>query len=416
MGKLLLKNCKRLLTLNGEGQEGLGALEDCCLLIENDKIKEIGSFNSLKELVDNETEIIDCSEKTVLPGFVDPHTHLVFGGDRLDEYVAKLTMKDPEEIKKNVKIGMVGLASSIKQTADAGFDGLFSFSMDKLKNLLLNGITTVEIKSGYGIDKDTELTQLRVIKALKEKAWQTVIATYLGGHDWDKNMGKDKYLDFMINEVMPIIKEEDLADMVDIWVEDSIFSVEQGRKYLRAGKALGMKGTIHGDELSSIGATKMAAEEGAYSVAHLNYITDDEIDEMIKNETVGIILPTTDYVKQYDDNLADGRHLIDKGLTVAMATNLNPGNYTVSMIMCMDMACRRHGMTPGEALKAATINAAKALRLDNVYGSIEKGKFADIQIWNTDDYRNVVYRHGMNFIETVIKHGKIVVSNGKIVE
>ena len=414
MSKLLLKNCKKIHTLSDKFNDEIGTLENHSILIEDDKIKKIDTFENLQGELDKNVEVIDCEEKTILPGFVDPHTHLVFGGDRLDEYVAKLTMTDPEEIKEVV--GMTGLASSIYQTKEAGYDGLMESSLDKLEQLLLNGITTVEIKSGYGIDKDTELTQLRVIRDVDKKVPQTIISTYLGGHDWDKEMGKDKYLDFMINEVMPVVAEENLADMVDIWVEDVFFSTEQGRKYIQAGKKLGLNSTIHGNELSSIGASKMAAEEGTYSVAHLNYITEEEIDIMIEKGVVGIVLPTTDYVKQYDDVLADGRHLIDRGLTVGLATNINPGNYTVSMSLVMDMACRRHGFTPAEALKGATINAAKALRLDDKYGSLEEGKFADLQIWDTDDYRNVVYRHGMNFVESVIKHGKIVVKDRKIVD
>lgn len=415
MKKILLKNCKSLLTLKEKNEDITGALESYSLLIEGEKIKKIDLFENLKNEIDDQTEIIDCLGKTVLPGFVDPHTHLVFGGDRLDEYVAKLTMTDPDQIKKNVRIGLTGLESSIVQTREAGFDGLLKEGEEKLKTLLLNGTTTIEIKSGYGIDKDVELTQLRVIEALRDKVPQTLIATYLGGHDWDKEMGKEAYLDFMLEEVMPVVAKEKLATMVDIWVEDSIFSIDQGRRYLQKAKDLGLAATIHGDELSSIGASKMAAEEGAYCVAHLNYITEDAIDTMIKNKTVGIVLPTTDYVKKYDDNLADARHLVDRGMDVAIATNINPGDYTVSMTICMDLVCKRHGLTPAEALRAATLNAAKALRLDRDYGSLEEGKYADLQIWDTDDYRNVVYRHGSNFVETVIKHGKVVVKDRKLV-
>ena len=306
------------------------------------------------------------------------------------------------------------MAGSVEKTKAAGFEGLIDSSIDKLNNLLLNGITTVEIKSGYGIDKDTELMQLRVIQELKNKVPQTLIATYLGGHDWDKEMGKDVYIDFCIEEVMPAIEKENLADMADIWVEEQFFSVEQGRKYLQAAKKHGMNGTIHGNELSSVGASKMAAEEGVYSVAHLNYLTDEEIDLMIENNVVGILLPTTDYVKQYLDVLADGRKFIDKGMTVAMATNINPGNYTVNMSLVMNMACRNHGLSGEEALKGATLNAAKALRIDDKYGTIEEGKFADIQIWDTNDFRDVIYKQGMNYVNTVIKHGEVVVEEKAI--
>ena len=412
MGKILLKNCEKIHTLDNNLQDILGTLDGHSILIDEEVVKRIDKYENLLDLLDDETKIIECKGKSVLPGFVDPHTHLVFGGDRKEEYMARLTINDAEAIQEIA--GTLGMAGSVEKTKAAGFDGLIESSIDKLNNLLINGITTVEIKSGYGIDKDTELMQLRVIQELKNKVPQTLIATYLGGHDWDKEMGKDAYVDFCINEVMPVIEKEKLADMADIWVEEQFFSVEQGRRYLKAAKKHGINGTIHGNELSSVGASKMAAEEGVYSVAHLNYLTDEEIDLMIENDVVGILLPTTDYVKQYMDVLADGRKFIDKGMTVAMATNINPGNYTVSMSLVMNMACRNHGLSGEEALKGATVNAAKALRIDDKYGTIEEGKFADIQIWDTNDFRDVIYKQGVNYVNTVIKHGQIVVEEGVI--
>ncbi len=412
MGKILLKNCEKIHTLDNNLQDILGTLDGHSILIDEEVVKRIDKYENLLDLLDDETKIIECKGKSVLPGFVDPHTHLVFGGDRKEEYMARLTINDAEAIQEIA--GTLGMAGSVEKTKAAGFDGLIESSIDKLNNLLINGITTVEIKSGYGIDKDTELMQLRVIQELKNKVPQTLIATYLGGHDWDKEMGKDAYVDFCINEVMPVIEKEKLAEMADIWIEEQFFSVEQGRRYLKAAKKHGINGTIHGNELSSVGASKMAAEEGVYSVAHLNYLTDEEIDLMIENDVVGILLPTTDYVKQYMDVLADGRKFIDKGMTVAMATNINPGNYTVSMSLVMNMACRNHGLSGEEALKGATVNAAKALRIDDKYGTIEEGKFADIQIWDTNDFRDVIYKQGVNYVNTVIKHGQIVVEEGVI--
>ena len=329
MDKILLKDCKNIFSCNKSVDDGVGKLENYSILIYGDRIHKIDLFENIEDLVDENTKIIDCSKNSVLPGFVDPHTHLVFGGDRKEEYMARLTISDPEVIKE--KAGILGMAGSVVKTKEAGFDGLMESSIDKLNNLLKNGITTVEIKSGYGIDKDVELMQLRVVKELKNVVPQTLIATYLGGHDWDKEMGKDAYVDFCIEEVMPVIEAEGLAEMADIWVEDVFFSTEQGRRYLQGAKRYGMNGTIHGNELSSVGASKMAAEEGVFSVAHLNYITEEEVDLMIENDVVGIILPTTDYVKQYLDVLADGRWLIDKGLTIALATNINPGNYTANV-------------------------------------------------------------------------------------
>lgn len=409
MAKILIKNANELITVKETEDSKIGILKDYSLLIEDDIIKKIDTYENLKDLVDNDTKVIDAEGKAVLPGFLDPHTHLVFGGDRLEEYVAKITAKDSDEIKKIAGEENVGIASSISKTRKAGFDGLYESSLEKLSEQIKNGITTVEIKSGYGIDRDVEITTLEVIKKLKENVPNTIVATYLGGHDYDREMGKEAYFKFMMDEVLPYVGENKLADLVDIWVEDSIYSIEEGKAYIEKAKEYGMNATIHGDELSDIGATKMAVEEEIYSIAHLNFITDEEVELLANSETVGIVLPTTDYVKDYDNRLADGRKMIDRGVTVALATNLNPGNWTVSPSIVLDMAAKRHGMTPEEGIKGFTLNAAKALRLDKEYGSLEEGKKADIQIWDTDDYRNIVYRHGVNFIDYVIKHGEIVV-------
>lgn len=412
MTQILLKDCSAILTVDEKRGEPTGKLEGYSILIENEKILKIAPSEELKDLVKYDAKVISGEGKTVLPGFVDPHTHLVFGGDRLEEYVARLETNDVEEIKR--RAGLIGLASSIAQTKEAGFDGLMESSLDKLNNMLLQGITTVEIKSGYGIDKETELEQLRVIKELKNIVPQKLVATYLGGHYWDESMGKDKYIDFMINEVIPEVVKEDLAERIDIWTDDGFYDAEETKRVLQAGIDAGLEATVHTDGYSAIGGARVAAELGARSGDHLNYVPDDEVKMMIEHDVVGIVLPGTDYSVNHPKPV-DARHLIDEGLTVALATNLNPGNYTISLQFIMDLACRRHGMTPEEALAATTINAAKALGLEEDYGSLEEGKVADIQIWDTDDYRNAIYRHGMNFVESVIKDGKIVVEDRKII-
>lgn len=282
MTQILLKNCKKVLTADSSRGGEIGELKDFSILIEDSKISKIAPYEALKPYVKDDAKIIDCEEKTVLPGFVDPHTHLVFGGDRLEEYVARLTTNNIEEIKR--RAGLVGLASSIAQTKEAGFDGLMESSLDKLNNMLLNGITTVEIKSGYGIDKETELEQLRVVKELKNIVPQTLIATYLGGHYWDEEMGKDQYIDFMINEVLPEVVAENLAERIDIWTDDGFYDAEETRKVLQAGIDLGLEATVHTDGYSAIGGAKVAAELGARSGDHLNYVPDDEVAMMIEKD------------------------------------------------------------------------------------------------------------------------------------
>ncbi len=210
MNYIILKNCRELLTIQKDSEDLIGLMNNTSLLIEDEKIKSIGKFEDLiKEVNGREYSEIDCSDKVVLPGFVDSHTHLIFGKSRVDEYIASLTMSK-EEVKKVVP--RVGLDSSIYSTRNSSDEELISSSLEKLDRMLKSGTTTVEIKSGYGIDKETELKLLRLIKQLKTKTPQTILATYLGAHYFDLNMGKDKYIDFMIKEVMPVIKEENLAE------------------------------------------------------------------------------------------------------------------------------------------------------------------------------------------------------------
>lgn len=405
MNYILLKNCRELLTVEENAKDLIGLNKNISLLIEDAKIKKIGAYEKLKEEILSSTfQEIDCSNKVVMPGYVDCHTHLIFGESRVDEYVASFTM-NKEEIKN--KIPRTGLEASIFSTRNSTDEELINSSLVKLNRMLKHGTTTVEIKSGYGIDKDTELRLLKLINILKEKTPQTILSTYLGAHYFDTEMGKEKYIDFMIKEVMPIIKKENLAQFCDVWCDDGYYTAKDCYKILKAGLENNMLPTLHTECYSAIGGAKVAAELKAANVGHLNYLSLEDIGLLKESDVVGVLIPSTDFSVNHKKPF-DPKPMFDKGMTIAIATNLNPGNWVEDMSISMILACRNHKMSENEAIRAATLGGAKALRIDKDYGSLEVGKFADIQIRNSDSYKNVVYKFGVNEVEHVIKRGKII--------
>ena len=405
MNYILLKNCRELLTVEENAKDLIGLNKNISLLIEDAKIKKIGAYEKLKEEILSSTfQEIDCSNKVVMPGYVDCHTHLIFGESRVDEYVASFTM-NKEEIKN--KIPRTGLEASIFSTRNSTDEELINSSLLKLNRMLKHGTTTVEIKSGYGIDKDTELRLLKLINILKEKTPQTILSTYLGAHYFDTEMGKEKYIDFMIKEVMPIIKKENLAQFCDVWCDDGYYTAKDCYKILKAGLENNMLPTLHTECYSAIGGAKVAAELKAANVGHLNYLSLEDIGLLKESDVVGVLIPSTDFSVNHKKPF-DPKPMLDKGMTIAIATNLNPGNWVEDMNISMILACRNHKMSENEAIRAAMLGGAKALRIDKDYGSLEVGKFADIQIRNSDSYKNVVYKFGVNEVEHVIKRGKII--------
>ena len=405
MTYILLKNCRELLTVEENAKDLIGLKKNTSLLIENERIKKIGTYKELKkEIPLKNFQEIDCSDKVVMPGYVDCHTHLIFGKSRVDEYVASFTMTK-NEIKN--KIARTGIEASIFSTRNATDEELINSSLLKLNRMLKHGTTTVEIKSGYGIDKETEIRLLKLINILKEKTFQTILSTYLGAHYSDIKMGKEKYIDFMINEVMPIIKKENLAQFCDIWCDEGYYDAKDCYKILKAGLENNMLPTLHTECYSAIGGAKVAAELKAANVGHLNYVSLEDIKLLKEANVVGVLIPTTDFSVNHKKPF-DPKPMLDKGMTMAIATNLNPGNWIEDMDISMILACRNHKMTENEAIRATTLGGAKALKIEKDYGSLEVGKFADIQIRNSDNYKNVVYKFGVNEVEHVIKRGKII--------
>ena len=403
MSYILLKNCRELLTIEENAKDLIGLKNNTSLLIENERIKKIGTYEDLKkEISSNNFQEIDCSDKVVMPGYVDCHTHLIFGESRVDEYVASFTMT-----KNEIKNKIVRIEASIFSTRNATDEELINSSLIKLNRMLKHGTTTVEIKSGYGIDMETEIRLLKLINILKEKSPQTILSTYLGAHYFDTKMGKEKYIDFMINEVMPVIKKENLAQFCDVWCDEGYYNAEDCYKILKAGLENDMLPTLHTECYSAIGGAKVAAELKAANVGHLNYISSEDIKLLKEANVVGVLIPSTDFSVKHKKPFVP-KPMLDEGMTIAIATNLNPGNWVEDMNISMILACRNHKMTENEAIRATTLGGAKALKIEKDYGSLEVSKFADIQIRNSDSYKNVVYKFGVNEIEHVIKNGKII--------
>lgn len=302
-----------------------------------------------------------------------------------------------------------GIFRTVADTRSASAHELFRESAKRLESMISHGSTTIEAKSGYGLDRVVELRMLETIRKLADDYPVTLVPTYLGAHAVPREFeGRpDDYIDFMINEVMPEVSKKRLADFCDVFCEKGVFSPDQARKILVGAKGLGMKLKIHADELVSTGGAELAAELGAVSAEHLTKPSDDGIMAMARKDVIGVLLPATPYSSMSKD-YADGRRLVDLGVPVALGTDLNPNCWNESMQFTISLACHKMRMTPAEAVTAATINAAAAVGLDKKIGSLERGKRADVVILDVPTHAHIPYRFGTNLCSRVIKGGKTI--------
>jgi imidazolonepropionase len=406
---LVIKNCGQLLTVTEDSPDLVGLMRNGYIGITGEKIAFIGTKEAYdRQIDDTESKVIDGTNKVVLPGFVDCHTHLVFGKSRVEEYSSGLIPGGLEKFRAGgIKTGM---EASVDMTRLEPEELLYLESYAKIDRMIRNGTTTIEIKSGYGLDKETELKQLRVISKLKQNANTDISSTFLGAHGWPREMSKDRYIDFLINEMIPMVAEEGLAEACDIWVDDGYYTAKEAEKVLRAGMDHNLEAKIHTDCYSYIGGSDLAADMKMMSADHLNYTPESSIKKMFDAKVVGVFLPGTDFSVSHPLPF-NPRPLLDAGMKIALATNLNPGNWVESQFFVITLACRRHHMSVEEAIRATTSGGAMALRKNHELGSLEVDKTADIQIWDTDNYKDVAYKHGRNFVETVIKRGQVVVGS-----
>ena len=416
-GNTIIKNASQLVTCSGfkakQGKEmsDLHIIDDGAVVIEEGIIKAVGKtedvlngFNDA-DLNIAEFDIIDAAGKAVLPGFVDSHTHFVFAGYRADEFSWRLRGDSYMEIMKRGG----GILNTVKATRAAKKEELIETGIKRLDSMVSFGVTTVEGKSGYGLDHGTEIKQLEVMEGLNRDHPVDIVRTFLGAHavPEDYKGREDAFIDYMIDTVIPEVADRNLAQFCDIFCEKNVFSVEQSRRLLLKAKENGLKIKIHADEIVQLGGAELAAEIGAVSADHLLQASDKGIIDMAEAGVVATLLPGTAFCLK--EPYARGRYMIDKNCAVALATDLNPGScFTESIPLIFALATLYMNISIEEAITALTINGAAALDMADTTGSLDVGKIGDVIILEYPSYKFIPYHIGVSTVEKVIKKGKLI--------
>lgn len=409
IGQLILPESS-LTPLKGEQMKGLSIKEQAAFAVSEGKVAWIGS-NKEAETLDAEL-IISADNKVVSPGLVDSHTHLVFGGSREGELELKQQGIPYLEILE--KGG--GILSTVAATRQSKEEELIKKAAHHLETSIAHGVTTLEAKSGYGLDEETELKQLRVVKTLSRVYPITLVSTFLGPHaippEYKENVSA--FIEEMIS-LLDVIKEEELAEFVDIFCETGVFSIEQSRLFLEAAKEKGYGLKMHADEINSLGGTELAVSLGAVSVDHLVAATDSGIEKLASSNTVAVLLPgTTFYLGK--NTYAKARRIIDKGGAVALATDFNPGSsVTENLQVIMSLAALKLNMTAEEIWNAVTVNAAHAIGQSKEAGTLELGRKADFVIWDIPTYQYLPYHYGINHAHAVYVKGKKIWERARVI-
>lgn len=416
---ILIKNITNLVTCSGgypktkDLLKEAGVIEKGYVFIKEDIIEAVGSCDEYKKYLKEADVVIDGKGKTVTPGLIDSHTHLVYAGSREKELPLKLqNMKYIDILNAGG-----GILSTVRNTRAASLVELKRESKKRLDLMLLHGTTTAESKSGYGLNFKDEIKILETNKSLNKIHPIDIISTYLGAHAIPEEFkdNRDGYISLMIDEIIPYIKRNNLAEFADCFCEEGVFTVEESRRILSSAKDLGLKIKLHVDEVESIGGAELAGELKATSAEHLVAASDEGIKALAENGVVAVLLPTTSFYLMLG-KFARARRMIEEGVAVALATDCNPGTSpTESLQTTMTFACFGLKILPAEIINAMTINAACAIGREKEIGSIEVGKKADIAIFNANNLDYLIYHFGVNTIDTVIKNGILVVQNGKLV-
>jgi len=406
---LIIKNIGELVFFEEVHEKPeLKTLNHGAIAVQGELIAEMGKEQDVlkKVEINSDTVIIDAEGKTVIPGFVDPHTHLVYAGCRHNELELRLNGKSYLEI---LKAGG-GIIQTVKATRNSSEDELLNLAKKRIDILVSYGTTTVEIKSGYGLSTESELKILRVIEKLKNISPVDIISTFLGAHAIPPEFqgAREEYVNLILNEMLKEAKK--YSAFCDVFLDEGAFTYEEAKRILKKAKKLGYKLKLHADELSNSGGAKLAGELGAVSADHLDYPDEEGLYKMGKSGTVAVLLPGTGFFLKSPQKPPVG--LMRKlGIPIALATDHNPGSSPLySQALSMTFGVFNYGLTPEEALMAVTLNAAKAIDMHNKVGNIKKGLQADLLILDAHSYIHLIYEVGHNLVETVIKKGKVIKS------
>lgn len=399
LSSLLITNCSQLVTLAGPSRPRVGIelrdlqiINDGAMLVQDGRIVAVGSKSEIEALVSADAEVIDAGGRVVMPGFVDAHTHLVFAGNRADEFEMRCNGMTYQQIPERGG----GIRSTVQRTRTATEDKLVAVGQKHARWFLQGGTTTVEAKSGYGLTTEDELKLLRAICRVSQTTLLRCVPTFLGAHEIPEEYKTrpDEYVDLVVNEMLPKVTAEKLAEFCDIFCESKVFSVAHTERVLTAAKSHGLGLRVHADQFTASGAVELAANLGAKTVDHLEQTTPESITAMKKAGVQPVLLPGSVYAIG-SQKYAPARAMIEAGLPVVIATDFNPGSSpTTSMTMILSLSCTQMKMTPAEAITAATINAAWSLNRGHQIGSLEQGKIADFVIHDAEDYRELAYFFG----------------------
>jgi len=421
-GNMLIKNAEQLVTCSGiiakKGNEmvDLHIIEDGAVIIKEGVIAAVGQNTDIEKQFKksgadhSDFDIIDARGKAILPGFVDSHTHLVFGGYRAEEFSWRLRGDSYMEIMQRGG----GIVNTVNATRQASAEELLQSGIKRLNSMLSFGVTTVEGKSGYGLDRETEIKQLQVMARLNQIHYLDVVPTFLGAHAVppEYNGKPDAFIDFMATDVLPRVADQKLAEFCDIFCEKGVFSVEQSRRLLSRAKELGFKLKLHADEIVQLGGAELAAELEAVSADHLLQASDQGIKDMAAAGVVATLLPATAF--SLKESYANGRKMMDSNCAVALATDFNPGScFTESIPLLFALATLHMNFSTEEAITALTINGAAALNRAQQIGSIDEGKKGDLIVLEFPSYTYIPYHLGVSTVEKVIKQGNLVFDKEK---
>ena len=384
--------------------DDLDIIKNGTIAVSKDKIIACGTSDEVKDEVSKTsyTVEIDASNKVVMPGFIDSHTHLVFAGSREDEFERRIKGASYMDILKSGG----GILNTVRATRAAGKEELMKKSLGHLDTMLKFGTTTVEGKSGYGLTLEDELKQLHVMKELNTIHSIEVIPTFLVHVTPPEFKSSGEYIDFVVDTMLP--KMQGMAEYCDIFCEHDVFDLEQSRRLLTSANKLGFNLKLHADQLTDMGGAELAASLRAVSASHLEHISREGIDSLAKSGTIAVLLPGATFFLG-SNTYAPASEMMSRGVAVALGTDFNPGSCpTESMQIILTLACIKMRMSPAQAINAATINAAHAINRADTIGSLEVGKQADVIILNVPNHKCIPYHFGVNLVQTVIKKGKIV--------